>query len=185
MALINCTECGKEISDKAINCPNCGNPINQQSQVIVEEKDENKEFHRCPHCHSKDLNSDKKGFSGGKALAGAVLTGGIGLLAGTIGYKNIQFTCMRCGKKFKLGEALYITDKGKAELDKELTEVITTKGSQAAYQFYTKQTGSSIKASIDYVDSFIASNHIRSKKPGCAAVIFLLVLLTSSLLIAF
>lgn len=26
MALINCKECGKEISDKATTCPNCGNP---------------------------------------------------------------------------------------------------------------------------------------------------------------
>lgn len=28
MALIKCTECGKEISDKAITCPNCGCPVN-------------------------------------------------------------------------------------------------------------------------------------------------------------
>lgn len=26
MALIKCTECGKEISDKALTCPNCGCP---------------------------------------------------------------------------------------------------------------------------------------------------------------
>jgi uncharacterized membrane protein YvbJ len=29
MALINCSECGKEISNKADKCPNCGNPINE------------------------------------------------------------------------------------------------------------------------------------------------------------
>lgn len=29
MALINCPECGKEISDMAKNCPNCGYPINE------------------------------------------------------------------------------------------------------------------------------------------------------------
>jgi predicted amidophosphoribosyltransferase len=28
MALINCPECKKEISDKAEACPNCGYPIN-------------------------------------------------------------------------------------------------------------------------------------------------------------
>ena len=28
MALIECSECGKEISDKAGACPNCGNPLN-------------------------------------------------------------------------------------------------------------------------------------------------------------
>lgn len=27
MALINCPECGKEISDKAVSCPNCGCPV--------------------------------------------------------------------------------------------------------------------------------------------------------------
>lgn len=29
MALIKCTECGKEFSDKASQCPNCGCPINE------------------------------------------------------------------------------------------------------------------------------------------------------------
>ena len=27
MALIKCSECGKQVSDKADACPNCGNPI--------------------------------------------------------------------------------------------------------------------------------------------------------------
>lgn len=27
MSLINCPECGKQISDKALSCPNCGYPI--------------------------------------------------------------------------------------------------------------------------------------------------------------
>lgn len=31
MALINCTECGKEFSDKASACPNCGCPITSMS----------------------------------------------------------------------------------------------------------------------------------------------------------
>ena len=31
MALINCPECGKEISDKAIACPNCGCPVNNSN----------------------------------------------------------------------------------------------------------------------------------------------------------
>lgn len=30
MALIKCTECGKEVSDKAPNCPNCGAPVTPQ-----------------------------------------------------------------------------------------------------------------------------------------------------------
>ena len=29
MALINCPECEKQVSDKAVSCPNCGYPISQ------------------------------------------------------------------------------------------------------------------------------------------------------------
>ena len=30
MSMINCPECGKEISDKATNCPNCGAPVKKK-----------------------------------------------------------------------------------------------------------------------------------------------------------
>lgn len=35
MALIACTECGKEVSDKASSCPNCGAPISENSSVSL------------------------------------------------------------------------------------------------------------------------------------------------------
>jgi uncharacterized protein YacL len=54
----------------------------------------------CPKCHSTNLHIDKKGFSGGKALAGAITFGMIGALAGTIGSNNIEITCLNCGHKF-------------------------------------------------------------------------------------
>lgn len=31
MALIKCSECGHEVSDKASSCPNCGNPVDRKS----------------------------------------------------------------------------------------------------------------------------------------------------------
>lgn len=34
MAMINCPECGKEISDKATVCPNCGCPITEDASKI-------------------------------------------------------------------------------------------------------------------------------------------------------
>ena len=34
MALINCNECGKEVSDKAITCPNCGAPIKKDNVYV-------------------------------------------------------------------------------------------------------------------------------------------------------
>jgi len=35
MALISCTECGKEVSDKASSCPNCGAPISSNGSVSL------------------------------------------------------------------------------------------------------------------------------------------------------
>jgi uncharacterized membrane protein YvbJ len=35
MALIKCSECGNDVSDKAPACPNCGNPINGSAVQIV------------------------------------------------------------------------------------------------------------------------------------------------------
>lgn len=60
----------------------------------------------CPKCNSTQLHSEKKGFSGKKAVAGAVLTGGVGLLAGTIGSNKIIITCLACGHKFSPGKGI-------------------------------------------------------------------------------
>lgn len=90
MALITCPECGKEISDKAQACPNCGAPIN----TPIEEKI------CCPQCGRTDITFNQKGYSGGKALVGAVAVGGLGLLAGTHGSNQIIATCLKCGKQF-------------------------------------------------------------------------------------
>jgi len=55
---------------------------------------------KCPKCSSTQLYFDKKGFSGKKAVVGAVLTGGIGLLAGTLGSNKVMASCLACGNKF-------------------------------------------------------------------------------------
>lgn len=34
MALIKCSECGHEISDKALSCPNCGCPVEKEEEVV-------------------------------------------------------------------------------------------------------------------------------------------------------
>lgn len=58
----------------------------------------------CPYCGSTHLTANKKGFGAGKALTGAVLTGGIGLLAGFIGSGKVKVTCLRCGMTFNAGQ---------------------------------------------------------------------------------
>lgn len=60
----------------------------------------------CPHCGSSQLVANKKGFGAGKAVTGAILTGGIGLLAGFIGSGNVKVTCLKCGKQWNPGELL-------------------------------------------------------------------------------
>jgi predicted RNA-binding Zn-ribbon protein involved in translation (DUF1610 family) len=66
----------------------------------------------CPKCGSDQINANKKGFSGGKAVAGAVLTGGIGLLAGTIGSSKVVCTCLACGNQFKAGQGKVVYEPG-------------------------------------------------------------------------
>lgn len=67
---------------------------------------ENQNVLNCPYCGSTNINTlgaDKKNFSVGKATAGAILTGGVGLLAGFAGKKTgkTNFVCMNCGKQFQ------------------------------------------------------------------------------------
>ena len=35
MALINCPDCGREVSDRAMACIHCGAPLNEKSELIV------------------------------------------------------------------------------------------------------------------------------------------------------
>jgi len=56
---------------------------------------------KCPRCGSEFVTANKKGFSAGKAIGGAILTGGIGLMAGFIGSGKIKNSCMHCGHKWK------------------------------------------------------------------------------------
>lgn len=60
---------------------------------------------KCPYCGSKNvefMQNSRKGFSAGKAVAGGLLTGGIGLLAGFAEKKGKnEFFCRDCSNTFK------------------------------------------------------------------------------------
>ncbi len=58
----------------------------------------------CPRCASTQLTSNAKGFSAGKAAAGYILAGGIGLAAGGIGSGKAKFTCLNCGNSWTVGK---------------------------------------------------------------------------------
>lgn len=55
---------------------------------------------KCPYCGSQHVVAGQKGFSAGKAIAGDIIAGPIGLLAGFHGSNDIVLTCIKCGTKF-------------------------------------------------------------------------------------
>lgn len=56
---------------------------------------------KCPMCGEtaqwKKVDSSNKGFSVGKAAAGAVLLGPVGLVGGALGKKMSSYYCGKCG----------------------------------------------------------------------------------------
>lgn len=58
------------------------------------------EFAPCPSCRVGYLRRASErtgGFSGGKAIVGAIIAGPIGIAAGALGKKKITYVCSRCG----------------------------------------------------------------------------------------
>ena len=43
------------------------------------------------------IGERKGGFSGGKAVAGAIIAGPVGVAAGALGKKKITYQCKKCG----------------------------------------------------------------------------------------
>lgn len=155
MALISCSECGKQISNKDISCPNCGNPINQQTQQ--------EEYLCCPKCFSPELHAEHKGFSGGKALAG------------TIGSKDTQFTCLKCGNKFKAGEAKVVRPNAIGE-EAKILELVNTQGALAAVKWYKETYNCGLAEAKNAVDAIMGKNNIPSPNTnGTGCSMFLLI----------
>jgi len=58
---------------------------------------------KCPSCGSTQISAGNKGFGLGKAAAGGILLGPVGLLGGLVGSKKVMVTCLNCGKQWKAG----------------------------------------------------------------------------------
>lgn len=128
MAKISCAICRTPIkmsmtryttTDKFKICKNCGDSLNltaiSVSKMSLSEIEAKKrEFSEnasssagmsCPSCNSSNVSfmqNKKKSFSVGKAIGGAVLTGGIGAVAGFAGKKGKnEWHCQNCGKIFE------------------------------------------------------------------------------------
>lgn len=60
----------------------------------------NSNYSYCPSCylgHLIAISERTGGFSSGKAAAGALLLGPVGLAAGALGKKKTTYRCNRCG----------------------------------------------------------------------------------------
>lgn len=125
MKEFKCPQCGgnrlKPMEDGYYKCQYCRvmfrpeppvPPVDksQEQQVVVnvnvpnvaqQEQDNDKLY--CPHCGSSQLTTNNKGFGVGKAITGALLTGGVGILAGFAGSNKIKVTCLQCGKQWEPG----------------------------------------------------------------------------------
>jgi hypothetical protein len=60
---------------------------------------------KCPKCGSTQISAGDKGFGLGKAAAGGLLLGPVGLLGGLIGSKKVIVTCLKCGYKWEAGKS--------------------------------------------------------------------------------
>ncbi|QAR22399.1 hypothetical protein [Limosilactobacillus fermentum] len=85
---------------------------NAEAQAVIQrlqkaEQDRMQAKMKCPRCGSKNIQlagKHRKGFSVGKAVGGAALTGGIGALAGFAGKqtKKSDWVCLDCGRSFTI-----------------------------------------------------------------------------------
>ena len=92
MALINCHECGKEISDQAEACPNCGAPVKKPEPELtlaeLAEQQRMKILGRKPRSNAGAVaegvgNAAVKTYKGGCGLLtlGTLLLGAVALVA--------------------------------------------------------------------------------------------------------
>jgi rubredoxin len=145
---------------------------------------------KCPKCKSTQVTAGKKGFSGKQAVAGAILTGGIGILAGTIGSNKVRITCLNCGHEFKPGEGFVETNnptpaksdfdeiqerqrrldaekqlspEGFSDLDRALVKILKEGSVNGAKSHYSKVTGCSAVEADQYVESLIRAHNLTDK----------------------
>lgn len=139
---------------------------------------------KCPKCSSTQIHADKKGYSAGKAAAGVILTGGIGLAAGAIGKNKVIITCLKCGNQFKPGEGDAPKHfEGTTEFSTEkLKEILLNESLTNAIIYRKNKTGCDQATAKKYVSSFAKKNGIKTSNVGCAGILLLFIILSGSLI---
>jgi len=94
-----CTRCGCSKAYIERFAPTCDEP---RSGAIAA-KNSRGNGPRCPKCRSTSVTANKMGFGLGKAVAGGVALGTVGLLSGFLGSRKVYVTCLQCGHSWKAG----------------------------------------------------------------------------------
>jgi ribosomal protein S27E len=108
MALVRCGSCGQDESSYSEHCHFCGAAIasltgGEAGAPTTKPTYVPQGTVRCPKCGSEQVGAGNKGFGLGKAAAGLVLLGPLGLLGGVVGSKKIVVSCLNCGHQWQPG----------------------------------------------------------------------------------
>lgn len=146
MALINCPECRKEISDQSSNCPNCGMPIapdNREEIVLL-----------CPKCCSQRLEMITQSDGIGKTKC-VVET--VGPLTGTPDQDKVKVYCKKCGRISPYSKVIRAR-KMTNSIDEQLKQLIRDGAKLQAIKNYKDLTGCDLGTAKCYIDSLSASD---------------------------
>lgn len=185
-----CKNCGKELNDDNKYCSSCGTNVNSELENNSTEKEiteQKQQKIHCPKCLSDQITDNPKGFSVGKAIGGAVITGGIGLLAGFHGNSNTIITCLNCGHQFKPGEGIIAYDAKSyiKEIDTEIINILKTSSSLLqAVQVCTQKRSMPFAEAKKYVEDIAgrANISLSNSKGGCAGIVAIIVIVGGSIL---
>lgn len=106
--------------------------------------------------------------------------GGIGLLAGTIGSRNTQITCLKCGNKFKAGEAKIVRPNSSlSEDESQIIGIIQSQGKLSAIKWYKDKYNCDLKEAKDTVDEIaVKHNVVSGSGSGCSIIVLIGISLT-------
>lgn len=146
MALINCPECRKQISDQSSNCPNCGMPIapdNREEIVLL-----------CPKCCSQQLEmiTESDGIGKTKCVVETV-----GPLTGTPDQDKVKAYCKKCGRISPYSKVIRAR-KMTNSIDEQLKQLIRDGAKLQAMKNYKDLTGCDLGTAKCYIDSLSASD---------------------------
>ncbi|MCM1233354.1 MAG: zinc ribbon domain-containing protein [Ruminococcus flavefaciens] len=102
MALINCPECGNEVSDQADSCPHCGMTLKEAQKQPININMNSGSSVKCPRCGSSNLQAVSDTHGKGASFWKLCFCGLLGLCGAGKTKTDHYWVCQSCGNKFKM-----------------------------------------------------------------------------------